>query len=83
MRVKEKVITKCVSCKTENLVKQKTEVISDQNIDEFEIIDALVCTNCGTIHDPEGKSHQINFKANKMGFTKTSALNVDSVDNWN
>lgn len=80
-KTKEQVITKCKSCKTENLVKQKCQVISDENVDEFVEVEALVCMNCGTIHDPEGNWHQVKVK--NSGYTKTSVLKADNVNEWN
>jgi len=80
--VKIKVITECKSCKCKNLVQQKNDIISEEDIESFVELDTLVCTNCGTIHDPEGKWTQHNFKINKLGYSKTLTIS-DNVKNWN
>lgn len=82
MKVQSLVITECKSCKCKELNQQKSEVISDENVDEFVELDTLVCPNCGTIHDPEGKWTQHNFKINELGYSKTLSIS-DNVEKWN
>ncbi|MFW6009432.1 MAG: hypothetical protein ACOCP8_09235 [archaeon] len=83
MKVNEIVITECKSCKSTKLNEKNVEIIDENDIEKFVDISALVCKNCGTIHDKNGEWKQHNFKINEFGYRKTNDLDSSKIENWN
>jgi len=77
------VITECKSCSNTDLELKNCEVISDSDVNKTEIVEALYCKSCGTIHSLDGEWIQMSYKSDGFGYTKTGEVSSKIVENWN